>query len=360
MKIAIFHNFLDNIGGAEKLVLTLARELKADVYATNIDKKMIRKMGFETDNIFSIGTVPVNAPQRQQVTAWRFRMLNLGSKYDHYIIAGDWAFTAAFNHTPNMWYIHSPARELWDLYEFTRQNGVPWYARWFFDLWVYYNRYLSKQAVSHVNIFACNSLTTKKRIQKYLQVSATVIHPPVDAKKITYKKNGKYWLSVNRLVSHKRIEIQLEAFANMPDKKLIMVGSYEQSQHFLKYQKRIQSIMPNNVELRSWVTEKELRQLYATCRGFITTSMEEDFGMTAIEAMAAGKPVIAPNEGGYRESVIDGETGILINCITSKNLVSAIKRIDKNPEKYRTACERRAQDFDVKKFTQSVKSKLQA
>ena len=89
MKIAIFHNFLDNIGGAEMVSLILARELKADIYTTNIDKEKIKKMGFSNINIFSIGKVPLNAPFRQQSALLRFRFLNLKNKYDFFIISGD-------------------------------------------------------------------------------------------------------------------------------------------------------------------------------------------------------------------------------------------------------------------------------
>ena len=111
MKIAIFHNFLDNIGGAEIVTLTLARELNADVYTTNIDYDKIKKMGFENIVIKSIGKIPINAPFRQQMALWRFRRLKL-KNYDFYIIAGDWAISGAVNNKPNLWYVHSPIREI--------------------------------------------------------------------------------------------------------------------------------------------------------------------------------------------------------------------------------------------------------
>jgi len=147
MKIAVFHNFMDNIGGAERVGLTLARELNADFYSTNIDEEMIRKMGFDDINLISIGTVPINAPFRQQAALHKFRKLNLGKKYDLYIIDGDWAMSAAVNNKPNLWFVHSPIREIWDLYRYTRQNTVPPYFRWIFDLWVYYNRTLNRKYI---------------------------------------------------------------------------------------------------------------------------------------------------------------------------------------------------------------------
>src|SRR5574344_1166340 len=116
MKIAIFHNYMDNIGGAEFVDLILARELGADIYTTNIDKEKIQKMGFKTDNIFSIGKIPINAPWRQEAAYWLFRKLDLGKKYDFYIIGGDWAMPGALHNKPNLWYVYSPKREIWDLY----------------------------------------------------------------------------------------------------------------------------------------------------------------------------------------------------------------------------------------------------
>ena len=98
--------------------------------------------------------------------------------------------------------------------------------------------------------------------------------------------------------------------------------------------------------------------MYANCKGFITTSLDEDFGMTAIEAMASGKPVIAPNDGGYKESVINNKTGILINNIDPKKIIKAIKKISINPEKYRAACTKQAKKFSSKEFARKIKSSI--
>ncbi|MBA7716002.1 hypothetical protein ES703_125061 [subsurface metagenome] len=101
-KIAIFHNYIDNIGGAERVGLTLSRELKADFYTTNIDKEKIKKMGFSDIKLKSIGKVPINPPFRNQEALWKFRRLNLENKYDFYIIDGDWAMSGAIITHPNI------------------------------------------------------------------------------------------------------------------------------------------------------------------------------------------------------------------------------------------------------------------
>ena len=359
MKIAVFHNFMDNIGGAEMVGLTLARELNADFYSTNIDENKIKKMGFNDITLKSIGKIPVNAPYRQQAALRKFRKLDLKNNYDFYIIDGDWAVSGAVNNKPNLWYVHSPIREIWDLYEFTRHNIVPYHLRWCFDLWMHYNRYLNKKYVRHVDKLVCNSKNTRNRVKKFLEKDAGVIHPPTETSNFSYKEPGNYWLSVNRLIGHKRIALQIEAFTKLPHEKLVIVGSYEQSERFREHAAYLKKIKPPNVEILSWVDHARLVDLYAGCKGFITTARDEDFGMAPVEAMASGKPVIAPNEGGYKETVIEGTTGTLIDDISVEKLIAAIVEIGKAPETFKDACLTQAKNFDTRIFIDKIKSVIE-
>ena len=339
-------------------MLTLARELHADVYSTNIDREKIAKMGFQDITLKSIGRIPLNPPFRQQFACWKFRALNLKNKYDFYIVGGDWCISGAVKNKPNLVYIHSPVRELWDLYQATRKNNVPWLLRPVFDMWVAYNRRLSREHIKHATVVACNARNTQRRIRKYLRRDATVVHPPIETSQFHYARTGDYWLSVNRLITHKRVDMQMKAFARLPQEKLIVVGCYEQSRHFKAYARYINQIKPDNVEIISWVDFSTLVKLYANCKGFITTSKDEDFGMTPVEAMASGKPVIAPKEGGYRETVLDGKTGKLIDDITVDKLVRALKEVGGNPRKYRKACLKQAKQFDTKVFIRKIRRLL--
>lgn len=359
---------MDNIGGAELVDLILAQELKADIYTTNINKKKIQKMGFKPDNIYSIGKIPINAPLKQEGAYWKFKNLNLGKKYDFYIIAGDWAMCGACHNKPNLWYVYSPIRELYDLNKYIRENIVPGvylknFNKYIFDLWVLYKKFLNKRDLKHVEKIICISKNVQNRVKKYLKRDSEVIYPPTDIKKYYYKKNGNFWLSVNRLINNKRVDMQLRAFSKLPDEKLVVVGSYENSKHFEVYADYCQKIKPKNVEIRSWISEKELIDLYADCKGFLTTAIDEDFGMTPVEAMAAGKPVIAPNEGGYKETVIDGETGVLIDNINEEKLAEAVKKlgkeIDENPLKHKSVCQNQAKKFDVKIFIEKIKKEVE-
>lgn len=358
MKIAVFHNFMDNIGGAEIVSLTLAKELGADFYTTNIDRDKIAKMGFDVKNIFSIGKVPINPPFKQEFAYWKFRHLDLGKRYNFYIIAGDWAMSAAVHNQPNFWYVYSPMREIFDLHQYTRANAVPLWQRPLFDLWVIYRRYLIKKDTQKINKIISISNNVQTRVKRYLGRNSRIIHPPTETAKFYYVRNGDFWLSVNRFINHKRVEMQMKAFLKLPAEKLIIVGSYEQSVHFQKYANKLKRLKPENVEILSWIDQKQLIDLYANCKGLIITSKNEDYGMNAVEAMASGKPVIAPNEGGYKETIIDRITGKLIDNINEDKLIEAIKEVGTNPEKYKEACLAQAKKFDVSIFIRKIKRQI--
>ncbi len=363
MRIAIFHNFMDNIGGAEVVTLTLARELNGDIYTTNINTDHIKEMGFEDiiPRIFSIGKIPLQAPWRHQLAFWRFRHLNLKDKYDFYIISGDWAMSGAVLNKPNLWYVHSPLHELWAFKDWIRNTMVAPWKRPAYDLWVWFNRKLTLSYAKHIKNVVANSINTQERVKKYYSKEAVVINPPINTNNFKFKMSGDYWLSVNRIVKHKRIEIQVDAFRKMPNEKLIIVGSYEKNaDQFEEYKDEIERALPKNIKILNWVTSEELRNLYANCKGFITTSKAEDFGMTAVEAMSAGKAVIAPNEGGYKETIIHGRTGVLIESIDSEKLAESIRKIshelEENPNRYKNESENHASQFDTSVFIKKIKA----
>jgi len=97
---------------------------------------------------------------------------------------------------PNLWYVHSPIREIWDLYKFTRQNNIPPFQRPLFDIWVKFNRHLNRKYFKHIQNVACNSRNTNSRLKRYLGREGEVIYPPIETTKFSYRENGDFWLSV--------------------------------------------------------------------------------------------------------------------------------------------------------------------
>ncbi|HEY1037254.1 MAG TPA: glycosyltransferase [Candidatus Paceibacterota bacterium] len=360
MRLALFYNSLDNIGGAEEVTLQLARQMKADVFTTNIDPDMVRKMGFADvlPRMYSIGKVPKSSPFRQQLILWRFSRLNVSHAYDGFLITGDWAVSAARNHPGAAWYAHGPLNELWQFKGVIASSMLPAWKRPIFFAWAAFNRMLTKRYARRIGPVAANSKGTVGRVLERYGLESSVTHPPVDTARFSRGKARGYWLSVNRFVRHKKIEDQLDAFRAMPDKKLIIVASYEKGAiQFEDYKRELESLRPQNVEFRHWVGESELASLYSEAVGVIATSPEEDFGMTAIEAMASGKPFVAPDTGGYTESVIHGKTGILYPRGGLKDAVVLVEEmLSVNPDTFADASIKRAADFDVSNFSQKIRA----
>jgi glycosyltransferase involved in cell wall biosynthesis len=353
MKVAIFHDYIGAIGGGEKLVLTLAKGLGADVITTDVDMDSVKKMGFDVVKIISLGNTLKMPPLKQIDASYKFATCDFSKKYDFFIFSGNWAIFAAKKHKPNLYYCHTPTRAFYDLYDVYRKNhsifiAVP------FTVWVQLHKRISEYYLSHVHKIVTNSINTKNRIKKYLNEDSIVIYPPVDTSRFKFKEYGDFWLSVNRLYPEKRVELQIEAFRKMPDQKLLIVGGYAAGDHASGYAAKLMTELPENVTVMGSVSEEKLLELYATCRGHITTAMNEDFGMTPIESMAAGKPVVAVKEGGYLESMIDKETGLLIEA-NVESIVRAINIVSKNPEKYKDSCIQRAKLFDIAEFIRKTK-----
>lgn len=353
MKIAIFHDYIGTIGGGEKLVLTLARELNADVITTDINKDSIKKMEFDDINIISLGETIKLPPLKQISASIKFALCDFSKKYDFFIFSGNWAPFAAKTHKPNLLYCHTPVRAFYDTYNLLLQRQSL-LVKPLFIVWVALHKSISEHYMNHVEEIIANSRNTQSRIKNYLNRDAKIIYPPIDIRKYEFKEFGDFWLSVNRLYPEKRIDLQIETFRLIPDEKLIIVGSFTEGDHSSKYVEKIRQDLPKNVELRSEISEEELIDLYSRCKGFITTAIDEDFGMTPVEAMASGKPVITVKEGGYLESIIDRKTGIFVEP-NVHSIINAMEIISENGKNYRKDCEEQAKKFDKSIFIRDIK-----
>ncbi|MDI6896844.1 glycosyltransferase [Methanocella conradii] len=359
MKVAIFHDYFSFIGGGEKLVLTLARHLGADIITTNVDRALISRMGFHDVNIISLGRLTRIEPLKQIQATLKFATCDFRGKYDFYIFSGNWAHHASRKHRPNLYYCHGHVRVFYDLKESTISSIKPLPARLAARAWIAVHGHFDRISLQRICLIVSNSRSVAHRLKRYLDKESVVVYPPIDTSRFHYDGDAGYWLSVNRLFPEKRVEVQLEAFRRMPEERLLIIGGSDRGDYSGSYARKIMESLPPNVTVLSDVSEDELASYYGRCRGFISTSMDEPFGMTAVEAMASGKPVIAPKEGGYLESIIDGETGLLIEC-TPEALIKAVKTISKDPYKYREACIEQAKKFDVSIFIKNIEELIHA
>lgn len=353
MRIAIFHDYFRVIGGGEKLILTLARHLHADVITTNVDRTLIEKLGFQDVNIISIGNLIDKSPLKQIHGSLRFYFCDFSKKYDYFIFSGNLAHFASHQHRPNLMYCHTPMRVYYDLRENVmgaRKNPI---SRAIVAAGIGVLSYFDRKLVDRVEKIATNSQNTERRIKRYLQRDSVVIYPPCDTSRFHYSEDGDYWLSVNRIYPEKRVDVQINAFRRMPDQQLLIIGGCGNGDAAEGYARWVMNNKPHNVSIIGNVSEDSLIEYYARCRGFITTAQDEDFGMTVVEAMASGKPVIAVGEGGYLESVIDGITGVFIKC-NEDAIIGAVKEISRNPGEYREACVGQSKKFDVHIFLRNM------
>jgi glycosyltransferase involved in cell wall biosynthesis len=203
-------------------------------------------------------------------------------------------------------------------------------------------------------VIIANSICAQERVKKYLGRSSRVIYPPVDISRFRFEEYGDFWLSVNRLYPEKRIELQIEAFRQLPEEKLIIVGGYAEADRSSRYASDLLKKFPKNVILVGNVPEDQLILLYARCKAFIITSREEPFGMAPVEAMASGKAVVGMKEGGCLETVIDGSTGLLVEPDVDK-IVKAISIISKEPARFMDKCVEQAGRFNVDIFLNKMK-----
>ncbi len=345
MKAAVLYGKeFSEIGGAERLVLDLAEALEADVVVPYADESVVGLYDREhAVEIVSLGRRLPPEPRRQIASMRIFRGLRL--HYDFAVAMDDMSVRYfSRNKTPHLYYLLTPRRAVYDMnYPFLQ--GLSGVKRMLYRPGLSVFRFLDRRFLKHhVRNLACISHTVRNRVQKfYLRDDAAVLYPPVRCDRYHSSTGEDYWLSVNRVDKWKRIDLQIETFRRMPEFRLKVVGSvYPGYEHLVDR-------APPNVEFLGNKSEKELHDLYARCTGFVTTAVDEDFGITPVEAMASGKPVVATREGGYQETVVDGRTGLLVSPDAGA-LCRAIRTVSADPERYRDSCRARAALFDYPVF----------
>jgi len=227
--------------------------------------------------------------------------------------------------TKHICYCHTPTRYLWsEWHEYVEDLHYPKIVKKILPFYLSHLRSWDYNAAQRVDYFLANSKTVQERIKKYYQKDSVVIYPPVEIEIFFISKNiGNYYLIGGRLVPYKRYDLAVRAFnkLNIPLKIFGMGPEYS----YLK------SIAKKNIEFLGEISEIDKTKLFSQCLAFINPQ-EEDFGITVVEAMAAGRPVIAYKRGGAMETIKAGETGIFFEDQTWEDLANTI--IHFQPEKF--------------------------
>jgi glycosyltransferase involved in cell wall biosynthesis len=338
LKIAIIHDWLVTNAGAEKvlkniidiypnadifsLVDFLNEKNRKDVINERIVKtSFIQKLPFAENHFRNYLPLFSNAIESFDL-----------SSYD-LIISSSWAVAKGVKTTPSqihISYCHTPIRYAWDLYdEYTSNIKQP--KKFLVEQTLKRLRKWDIKTLTRVDFFIANSKFVQKRIDKTYKRESTVIYPPVNTNKfILNEKKEDYYLTACRLVSYKKTKLIVEAFNQMPNKKLIVIGDGEEHEI-------IKKIAKENITLLGYQEFEEMIKFMQKARAFVYAAIE-DFGIVPIEAQACGTPVIALNDGGTAETVIDGINGVHFQKQTCEDIIDAIKRFE-------------LMDFDYKKIS---------
>lgn len=248
-------------------------------------------------------------------------------------------------------YVHTPIRYAWDLYhQYLRESGLDKglkgkLAKYF----LHKIRIWDMSTINRVDHYIANSHYIARRIKKVYGKESTVIYPPVDVEKFEMREQKEeFYMTASRMVPYKKIDMIVEAFSKT-DKKLVVIGTGPDME-------KIKAKAGNNIELMGYQSDAVMIDMMQRAKAFVFAA-EEDFGITPVEAQACGTPIICLGQGGTKETVIDGITGVHFMEQTVQALGEAVERFEKHhdsfdPQKIRE----NAMRFSKERFEREIKA----
>jgi len=352
MKVALVHDYLNQYGGAERVLEAFGQIFpKAPIYTLLYDKKRTG-YAFEGREIHTsfMQKVPLVKSHHRPFLMLMPLAIEQFDLSDYDLVLSDSASYAkgviTSPKTLHICYCHTPIRYAWDdSHKYIEEFGYSGMVKKVIPFFMNYIRVWDEQAAQRVDKFIANSQFVSQRIKKYYQRESGVIHPPVKTNLFYLApKIEEYFLMVGRFLPYKRFDLAIKAF-NKLGWPLKIIGDGPE-------RKKLQSLAKDNIEFLGLVSDKELRDYYAHCQAFIFPQ-EEDFGIAAVEAMASGRPVIAYQSGGVLEIIQPEITGLFFKEQTSDCLIKVLKKFSSysfNPQIIR----KRALEFDQEKFKEKI------
>ena len=344
-RVALVHDFLLDLRGAERVFAALCDMYPdADLFTAVYDER-------GTEGRFAHRTINTSFLQRLRPTARTFRALlplypyameALDLRGYDLVISSSSAWSHGVLVDPeavHVCYCHNPFRYAWNAREETLRRHSPLvraalgvvFQRW---------RQWDWMAAQRVDRYVANSHTTARRVRRCFQRDAEVVHPPVEIDRFHVGTPGEEYVVLSELVPHKRIDLAVEAF-NRLGLPLVVIGDGPDW-------RRLRRLAGPTVRFAGRVGDEHAAELLERAPALVITATEE-FGIAAVEAQAAGRPVIALAEGGVRETVLEGETGLFYEEASSDALAEVVARFDPaafDPQ----ACRANAERFDVGHF----------
>ena len=356
-KIAIVHDYIKEYGGAERVLEELVKLYpNADIYTSLYSPQHLgpHKKRFEE---YSITPTWMNEiPMRHKLISplrllspFAFKSLELG-KYDTIIVSQTGAYfpnlvrkgkakIVCYTHTPPRYlYGYATARE-W------KKNKLFYVIA---SVANHFLRIVDFNASKNVDVFVANSEEVAGRIKKFYRREPRVVYPPVKIPNVIKGKKEDYYLAGGRLARAKGMDIIVKAF-NKNGKPLKIFGK-----GFAGFEEELKKMAGKNIEFVGEVNDERKFELMAGARAYIFASFDEDFGITPVESMGVGTPVVAYRSGGVKETVLEGKTGVFYEKNTSDSLNEAITRFEKL-HLNANDCVVRAEKFSEKEFDRRIK-----
>ena len=359
MKVALVHDYLNQMGGAERVVLAF-HELFPDapLYTSIYDPRRVDAAFQQIDIRTSfMQRLPFVKKHHQPfLPLYPFAMERLDLRGYDLILSSSSAFGKGVITKPgtmHICYCHTPMRWCWNYDEYVEREQLGKLARGVLPFLITWLRVWDQTTAMRVDHFIANSPAVADRIQKYYRREAVVIPPPVDASRFLFDPTTQpedYFLVVSRLMPYKRIDLAIQA-CNRLQLPLVIIGSGRDQQ-------RLQQMAGPTIRFLGRLSDAEVLHYYAHCRALILPG-EEDFGITPLEAQASGRPVVAYSAGGALASVIDGVTGTFFQEQTVESLAATLAAFDEtryDPQIIRD----HALEFDKPRFHRRILQFIEA
>ncbi|WP_461207112.1 glycosyltransferase [Clostridium sp. DL1XJH146] len=323
MKIALVHDWLPYMGGAERVLINFKEiypeaPLYTSIYNSDRLDEKLKNIDVRTSFLQKKKKAITHHQKYFPFMPMAFESFNL-NEYELILSSSTCCAKGVITNpnTMHICYCNSPMRYGWEFYyEYASREKMNPFKKIFLKYFMNYMRIWDNVSSDRVDFFIANSENVAKRIWKHYRRESVVIHPPVN---INFFKTSEtvedYFLIVSRLVSYKRIDIAVEAF-NELGLPLIIIGDGPEK-------KKLEMLSKDNIKFLGRKSDKVIRDYYCKCQAFIFPG-EEDFGITPLEAQASGRPVIAYGKGGVLETVINNRTGVFFYEQTPVSLIAAI------------------------------------
>lgn len=327
IKIAIAHDYLNQMGGAERVVEVFHKMYpNAPIYTTILDESKLltglKKADIKTTWMQKIPGVLKYFKLFFWLFPFAVRSINL-KDYD-LIISSSSAYAKGIKkgkHTTHICYCHTPMRFAWDYDNYMKDIKIPDLLKFITKLLIMPLRFWDKKTARNVDYYIANSSIVEERINKIYDVTARKIYPPVNISRFKEisTTHDNYFIVVSRLVSYKRIDLAVKVCTKMK-KRLLVIGDGPD-------RKRLESIAGPTIEFLGRISDEEVEKYMKNCKAFIFPGLE-DFGITPLEVNACGRPVVAFKAGGALDTIKEGINGAFFSHQTVNSLEEVIDNFD--------------------------------